>query len=153
MRTSSVGNRSILARADSIEIRDRVNDVKGRERWRPLSPAILSAEAELAFGDLKDSNYMLVAGRVAAAWTAQLQGATHVDGTARPQVVLEELNGPFFELLGKFQNMNGSGAVLNTSFNLDFEPIVCTPRDALRTFFSSGLDALAMGPFLVTKHP
>jgi carbamoyltransferase len=75
----------------------------------------------------------------------------HVDGSARPQPVSRELNAPFYDLISAFAGLTGVPILLNTSFNDAGEPIVCTPRDALKTFLSTDLDLLAIGPFLVSK--
>ncbi len=148
----ALGNRSILALPNSTGLRDRVNDVKGRERWRPLSPSVLSTVGAEAFPTLSESSYMLHAGPVSDRWTDRLAGVTHVDGSARPQVVREEFNPRFFKLLKEVERATSVGAVLNTSFNADTEPIVCTPLDAIRTFFSSEMDALCLGSFIVQKE-
>ena len=77
----------------------------------------------------------------------------HVDGTARPQLVRAETNPSFHALLGEYRTLTGVGTVVNTSFNMHEEPIVCTPDDAVRVFLRGHLDYLAMGPFVVENYP
>ena len=80
-----------------------------------------------------------------------IPSVTHVDGSARPQTVEREINPLYWRLIDEFGKRTGVPVVMNTSFNLRGEPIVCTPTDAIRTFFSSGMDALVIGNFLVEK--
>ncbi|HQH26456.1 MAG TPA: carbamoyltransferase C-terminal domain-containing protein, partial [Oligoflexia bacterium] len=86
-----------------------------------------------------------------AAKEAQIPAAVHVDQTARPQSVSKSTNPEYWELINDFYKQTGVPVVLNTSFNLKGEPIVCSPFDAIRTFYTSGLDTLAIGDFLVQK--
>ena len=81
-----------------------------------------------------------------------IPAVTHVDGTGRLQTVSKEQNDLYWNLINEFRKITGIPIVLNTSFNLKGEPIVCTPKDALRTFFTSGLDALFLGNCLVKKQ-
>jgi carbamoyltransferase len=81
-----------------------------------------------------------------------LRGVTHIDGTCRLQTVNGMQNEPFFLLLKNLKTLTGTGVCLNTSFNLNYEPIVCTPQQAIATFCASGLDALVIGNYLVRKH-
>ena len=81
----------------------------------------------------------------------QAAGVVHVDGTARPQVLHQQDNPRLHSILEKFQSLSGLDALVNTSFNLHEEPIVCTPNDAVRAWREGRLDALSMGPFLVTQ--
>jgi carbamoyltransferase len=77
---------------------------------------------------------------------------THVDGTTRPQVVTRTANPDYYDLIDTFDRKGGAPLVLNTSFNLSGDPIVCTPEDAVGTFYNCGLDALAIGDYLLEKH-
>lgn len=146
----ALGSRSILASPRSPEMRERVNQLKGREQWRPLAPSMLACEARELIGDAGPFPFMLVASRASSEGSTQMPAAVHVDGTVRAQTV----SGPgrFAELLRAVKARTDRGVVLNTSFNLDFEPIVCTPQDAVRTFFSSSLDALAIEGLLLIKR-
>lgn len=149
----ALGARSILANPTDRGNLDRVNlRVKRREPWRPLAPSVL----EERFFDLFDmrvlSPFMLIAGGVKNDWRAKLPAVVHVDGSARPQAVSRKTN-PLYHRLLTTLNSAGIPAVLNTSFNLEDEPLVNSPEHALATFFRSGLDALVIGNFMVEKAP
>lgn len=146
----ALGHRSILALPDSVEVRDRVNRLKGREMWRPLSPSVLSPAAPDLLVDSRPSPFMLSASPTTEKAQSLIPATLHVDGTARPQTVTPA-DGIYFELIKSVQSRTGIPALLNTSFNLEDEPIVCSPRDALRTFFLSDLDALVLGGFVIEK--
>jgi carbamoyltransferase len=88
---------------------------------------------------------------LAAEHRQQLAGVTSVDGTCRPQIVADEAGGPFVDLLHEGRHRWGAGAVLNTSFNIHGEPLVCSPADAVDVFLRSGADALAIGPYLIER--
>jgi carbamoyltransferase len=148
----ALGNRSIIADPRSVATRDRVNRIKGRERWRPLAPSVL-AECAGDFFDLAgDSPFMLLAVPVRPDKRAIIPAVTHVDGSARPQTVTREQNQPYYDLISAFERETGVPVILNTSFNDASEPIVCTPDDAVRTFLATDLDALVLGSFVATKH-
>ena len=89
--------------------------------------------------------------RVRNEWKDRLGAVTHVDGTGRIQTVEKEINPLFYDLIAAFDKLTGIPALLNTSFNLNGEPIVCTPEDAVRTFYTCGLDLLIIGPYVVRK--
>ncbi len=145
----ALGNRSILARADSIEIRDRLNDLKSRERWRPFAPAIRYRVGDAAQTGIRPSPYMLKA-LPAPADPDGFRGAIHVDGSARIQTVTPEINIGLFDLLDEAANAGLKG-LINTSFNDNLEPIVYSPRDAIRTFFSTGLSCMQLGNTIVVR--
>lgn len=145
----ALGNRSILALPNSISIRDRVNLIKGREDWRPLSPSIMEEEV-LQYVDFH-SKYMLRGLQVKKERKNEIIGAVHVDGSARVQSVSKYKNAKYHELLQKIKEKTGVGALLNTSFNIGGEPLVCTPRDAIKTFYDSELDYLIIGNIVLTK--
>lgn len=150
----ALGARSILANPIDGGNLDRVNlRVKRREPWRPLAPSVL----EERFFDLFDmrvlSPFMLIAGGVKEDWRAKLPAVVHVDGSARPQAVSRKTNPLYHQLLTTLDIRAGLPAILNTSFNLDDEPLVNSPEHALATFFRSGLDALVIGRFMVEKAP
>jgi carbamoyltransferase len=150
----ALGARSILANPSDGGNRDRVNlRVKRREPWRPLAPSVL----EERFFDLFDmhvlSPFMLMAAGIKKDWRAKLPAVVHVDGSARPQAVSRKTNPLYHQLLTILSARAGVPAVLNTSFNLNDEPLVNSPEHALATFFRSGLDALVIGNFLVEKAP
>lgn len=148
----ALGNRSILAHPGMAEMKDKVNgEVKHRELWRPFAPSLLEEQAADYLEDYAPCPFMLVAHRVKPAKAAALAAATHVDGTVRPQSVSTRTNPLYHRLISRFAQRTGIPAVLNTSFNDKGEPLVMRPQDALRTFWVTGLDALAIGPFLLTK--
>jgi carbamoyltransferase len=82
---------------------------------------------------------------------AEIPAVTHADNTARVQTVSREANPRYWTLIREFEKLTGTPVIMNTSFNLRGEPIVCTPKDAIRTFYSSGLDFLVMGDFVIAK--
>ena len=148
----ALGSRSILADPRVADVRDQINrEVKHRESWRPLCPSILDECAEEILGTSAPAPFMNMAFQVSGGQRAVLPAVVHVDGTTRPQVVSRRDQPLFWETIARFRELTGTGAVLNTSFN-DDEPIVCSPRDAVRCFASTGLDAMAIGPYFVSKR-
>jgi carbamoyltransferase len=147
----ALGNRSILADPRSAAMRDKVNRVKGREMWRPLAPSVLAERAAEYFVNVPPNAFMLFATQVREVTREVAPAIVHIDGSARPQPVTRELNAPFYDLISSFATMTGVPIVLNTSFNAAGEPIVCTPGDAVRTFLATGMDMLAIGPFVASR--
>jgi carbamoyltransferase len=148
----ALGNRSILADPRNEAMRDKVNAVaKFREGWRPFAPSVIVERAEEFFKGCKDSPFMILTFPVQEDKKGVIPAVTHVDGSARVQTVKREVNPRYYELIERFGELTGVPVVMNTSFNLREEPIVCAPKDAVRTFFSSGLDALCIGSFLIRK--
>jgi carbamoyltransferase len=148
----SLGNRSILADPRDPEMKDRVNKaVKFRESWRPFAPAVLAEAAHEYFETAHHSPFMILTAQVRPEKRARIPAVTHVDGSARPQTVEASVNPLFHRLTSEFHRRTGVPVVMNTSFNLRGEPIVCSVPDALRTFFTSGMDALIIGSFLIDK--
>jgi carbamoyltransferase len=148
----ALGQRSLLAhpeRADNVE---RLNDIKGREQFRPVAPMVLASRASEIFhrGPLP-SPYMLFIHDVAPEWRDRLRAVTHVDGTARIQTVDASDNPLVAELLAAFERRTGIPVVVNTSFNTAGRPMVDSPRDALEVFGSAPVDALAIGDYLVRR--
>jgi carbamoyltransferase len=149
----ALGARSILADPRDTATKDAVNrEAKFREPWRPFAPAILAERMLEYFGTDHRSEFMILAFPGTELARRTIPATLHVDGSGRPQTVDPETNPPFRKLIEAFEALTGVPAVLNTSFNVDSEPIVCTPTDALRTFYASGIDALAMGDFLLEKN-
>lgn len=146
----ALGNRSILTRADDRRLRDRTNDIKGRERWRPLAPSVRVEDAPRFFKGTSVSPFMLMSSRMTPDAIVDFPGVAHVDGSARLQSVPAE-GSCFRQLLDDLAAEAEAGMVLNTSFNGAGEPIVCTPFDAIRCFERTGLDALVIGSFLVRR--
>jgi len=147
----ALGNRSILAHPGTNEMRDRVNAIKRREPWRPFGPSVLESRMNDLFIQPHTSPYMLRSFAVREEWQTALCGIVHVDGSTRPQTVTADLNPRFHSLLSAFEKLTGLPGVINTSFNDYHEPIVATPLDALRTFSTTGIDALVLGKHLVLK--
>ena len=148
----SLGGRSILADPRLPASRDRVNSaIKFREYWRPFCPSIAVGEVTRLLRRGEPAPYMILAFEATDAARDRIRGTVHVDGTVRVQTVDPDSHPLYYRLLERFEERTGVAAVLNTSFNIKGEAIVCSPRDAFRTFWSTGLDALAIGPFVIEK--
>ncbi len=148
----ALGSRSILADPRDPEMTPKVNNaVKFREWWRPFAPSMKKEVAPDFVESATDSPFMILTAQVRAEKRAVIPAVTHVDGSARPQTVEKEINPLYWRLIDEFGKRTGVPVVMNTSFNLRGEAIVNTPTDAVRTFFSSGMDALVIGSFLVEK--
>ena len=148
----ALGSRSILADPRDPEMNARVNNaVKFREWWRPFAPSLKKEAAVEYLESATDSPFMILTAQVRPEKRGLIPSVTHVDGSARPQTVEKEINPLYWRLLDEFEKRTGVPIVMNTSFNLRGEAIVHTPTDAVRTFFSSGMDALVIGSFLVEK--
>ena len=146
----ALGARSILADPRGDTVQDRINSIiKQRESFRPFAPAVLEDRAAAHFDLDHPSRYMLETCQVKS--PIKLPAITHVDGSARVQTVDEETNPRFARLLRTFERLTGCPILLNTSFNLNYEPIVCTPADALICFIRSGLDALVLEDYLIDR--
>jgi carbamoyltransferase len=148
----ALGSRSILADPRDPEMTAKVNNaVKFREWWRPFAPSMKKEAAGDFVESATDSPFMILTAQVRADKRSVIPAVTHVDGSARPQTVEREVNPLYWRLIDEFAKRTGVPVVMNTSFNLRGEAIVNTPTDAVRTFFSSGMDALLIGSFLVEK--
>lgn len=154
----ALGNRSILADPRLPGMKDTINrKVKFREPFRPFAPAV-AAEAAADFFDVEEGElmypyrFMLITSTVRPDKRALIPAVTHVDGSARVQVVYPGSNPRFHKLIQAFGARTGVPVLLNTSFNLKGEPIVNSPSDALSTFDRSGLDYLVMGNCIVAKE-
>jgi carbamoyltransferase len=148
----ALGARSILADPRDPEMNAKVNNaVKFREWWRPFAPSFKKEAAGEYLESATDSPFMIVTAQVRPEKRSVIPSVTHVDGSARPQTVEKEINPLYWRLIDEFGKHTGVPVVMNTSFNLRGEAIVNTPTDAIRTFFSSGMDALVIGSFLVEK--
>jgi len=149
----ALGARSIIADPRREAIRDRVNAaVKYRDWWRPFAGSMLAEVADDYLEGALFAPFMIVTFPVRAKRTGDIAAVIHRDGTTRPQMVTRDVNPRYYDTIKAFGDKTGVPVVLNTSFNLKGEPMVNTPRDALRTFFSSGLDALVMNNVLVRKR-
>jgi carbamoyltransferase len=169
----ALGNRSILGDARYPEMQKRLNlKIKYRESFRPFAPAVLAEDMDIYF-DLKlDSPYMLLVGKVSAVHRKKLPddyyalppmerlyiqrsdipAVTHIDFTARVQTVHKSTNERFWQLLDAYKSHTGIGIIINTSFNVRGEPIVCSPEDAYRCFMRTEMDYLVVGNFILAKE-
>jgi carbamoyltransferase len=154
----ALGNRSILADPRRSDMKDVVNvKIKFREPYRPFAPSVLLERSE-DFFDLKDpgrhspARFMLLVSDVNEDKRDLVPATTHVDGSARLQVVSRENNPTYYSLIQRFEQATGVPVLLNTSFNLKGEPIVNSPREAFSTFSRSGLDLLVLGHCLIQKE-
>jgi len=169
----ALGNRSILGDARSPQMQSLLNlKVKYRESFRPFAPSVLREDVAKWFGLDSDSPYMLLVAEVAASHRREMSASeenlfgldklavqrsdvpavTHVDYSARIQTVHRETNPRFHELIAAFKRRTGCPVIVNTSFNVRGEPIVCTPEDAFRCFMSTGIDSLAVGNCFLRKE-
>ncbi len=168
----ALGNRSILADPSRVDMQKKLNlSIKYRESFRPFAPSVLEAEASKYFDLDIPSPYMMLTAKVRKTLQTALIGnyrqfslqekleferslfpaITHVDFSARIQTVNQNQNPLFYRLLLSVKNLMGSGMLINTSFNVRGEPIVCTPADAYRCFMHTEMDFLVMGPFFFDK--
>ena len=150
----ALGNRSLLADPRNQNIREVINvKVKHRELYRPFCPSVLAEHAAEWFatgGGVDANKYMLTTSEVLPHKRELIPAVVHVDGSARAQEVHQADNPEFHALISEFEKLTGIPMLLNTSFN-DCEPIVCSPRDAVKTFKKTGIDCLAMGGFIASK--
>ena len=148
----ALGNRSILANPAIPDMKDKINaEVKHREAYRPFAPST-TVEAKDRFFDLEvEAPFMLKVCDVLPDQRERIPAVTHVDGSARLQTVRRETNELYYDLISALGERTGVPVVLNTSFNIQGEPIVESPRDAIRCFFSTGLDALVIGNCILRK--
>ncbi len=148
----ALGARSILADPTRPEMKNTINQrVKHREEFRPFAPSVLEERAGEFFVGCTRSPFMLVVYPVEPGKQALVPAITHVDGTARVQTVARDTCPRYYKLIEAFERRRGVPMVLNTSFNVMGEPIVNTPSEAVRCFQSTGIDALAIGDFVVVK--
>lgn len=148
----ALGNRSILADPTFSDMKDKINQcIKFREEFRPFAPSVLEEKASEYFDIDQKSPFMQFVVKVHDEKKQVIPAVTHVDGTARVQTVSRKTNGLYYSLIEEFQKIKGVPVILNTSFNIRGEPIVCSPKDALRCFYSCGLDYLVMGKYLISK--
>ena len=149
----ALGNRSIVADPTRKEYWRLVNDIKGREWWRPLAPSLLDEDKDTYFKDPVSHEFMILMFRYKDEEMCKRVPVTcHVDLTARPQTVIRNQNRTWYDLIKAFKDIKGEGLIMNTSFNLAGEPLVETPQDALRSFAVKGFDAMYMQGWLIYKR-
>jgi carbamoyltransferase len=147
----ALGHRSLLAHPGDGDTQTRMNNVKGREQFRPIAPMVRAERFDDIFEGVYPSPYMLFVHRVKPDWRDRIPAVTHVDGTARVQTVHPETEPLVAELLAEFERLTGLPVVVNTSLNTAGRPMVDTPREAMELFGSAPVDLLAMGPFAVHR--
>src|SRR5206468_6581261 len=146
----ALGHRSLLADPRHAANLERLNDVKGREQFRPVAPMVLAERAAEVFdGGPLPSPYMLFTHRVRPEWRDRIPAVVHVDGTARIQTVDRRAEPRMAAVLDEFERRTGVPVVVNTSFNTAGRPMVDSPADALECFGSSPIDCLALGSWIV----
>ena len=147
----ALGNRSILANSKIRDMHDIVNEIKSRESWRPLAPSILEECIGDYFEEAIPSPFMLQNHRVKPQKAKEIPAVIHKDLTARYQSVSSHSNKAYYLLIKEFQKLTGTPIVMNTSFNIGGKPLVCTPEQAIKTFYLSAIDCLALGNYWITK--
>jgi len=152
----ALGNRSIMYHAREPEVNQWLNKRLGRTEFMPFAPVTLYEAREKYFKNIKGAEHAAEFMTITFDCTEQMKSdcpaAVHVDGTARPQLIRREVNPGYYDILKEYERLSGISSLINTSFNMHEEPIVCTPFDAVRAFLQGNLDFLVLGPFLV-KHP
>ncbi|MFH1619057.1 MAG: carbamoyltransferase C-terminal domain-containing protein [bacterium] len=149
----ALGNRSILADPRNPAMKDILNRrVKHREPFRPFAPAVCVEDFKDWFETHHESPFMLLSFPVRQDKRSVVPSIVHVDGSARIQTVAEPDNPVFYRLIREFGSITGVPVILNTSFNVRGEPIVCTPQDALNCFSRTEMDCLVLNRFLVTRE-
>jgi carbamoyltransferase len=148
----ALGHRSLLANPSRPENLSRLNDIKGREQFRPIAPMVLAGRAGDIFEGRLPSPFMLFTHRVREEWRSRIPAVVHVDGSARIQTVDPGEEPLVAEMLAAFERRTGLPVVVNTSLNTAGRPMVDSPLDALECFGSTPVDALAIGPYLVRRE-
>lgn len=148
----ALGSRSILASPINPAMQDRLNDIKDREDFRPVAPVVIEEAAAHWFAGAGTSPFMLFTYQVLPHQAHRIPAVRHVDGSARVQTVNRAQHRLYYDLVKAFERRTGVPVLVNTSFNTRGEPVVCTPRDAIECYCSSPLDALVIGPFLLSKE-
>lgn len=148
----ALGNRSILANPRNPAMKDILNNrIKFREDFRPFAPVVLEEDAADYFEIDRPSPFMLLVAHVKEEKRAEIPAVTHVNGSARIQTINEQQNPLFYKLLYAFKEKTGCPVLVNTSFNVRGEPIVCTPREAFQCYQNTGMDYLVMGNCFINK--
>lgn len=149
----ALGSRSILANPLNPDMKDIINArVKHRESFRPFCPSILFEDMDVYIENPQSAPYMIIAFDAKEEMRKKLPAVVHVDNSIRPQTVTREANSRFWKLINEFKKLTGYGVIINTSFNVADEPIVCTPQEAVRCFAGTGIDCLSIGNFFLEKE-
>jgi len=148
----ALGNRSILMSPLKAGNKDIINArIKYREPFRPFCPSMMYEKATDYLINLRDERFMITTFDVKPEKRDKIPAVVHADGTSRPHMVLRDTNPRYYDLIKAFGDITGEYVVLNTSFNIKGEPIVCNPREALKCFYDTGLDVLIMDKYVVEK--
>ncbi len=148
----ALGYRSILGDPRKKKMAKKINKIiKYRELWRPFCPSILENKVKTLLKGSFDSKFMTVSFEASEKLKSIAPAIVHVDETCRIQSVSKKDNLRFYKLINEFYKITGVPVVLNTSFNIKGEPIVCTPNDAIKTFYSTGLDFLVLNDYIIRK--
>ncbi|MFP4051565.1 MAG: carbamoyltransferase C-terminal domain-containing protein [Thermoplasmata archaeon] len=145
----ALGNRSIIADPSFFEVKERLNTALGREPFQPFAPLMLDRSKERYLKEPTVNKFMTTSYNVTDQAKEEIPAVIHVDGTTRPQILKEGENEQFYNIVKNFEKKSGIGAVLNTSFNMHGEPIVCSPKDAVNSFRKSRLDYLFLEHFKI----
>ena len=153
----ALGNRSILYPATKPEVNEWLNQQLRRTEFMPFAPILRLEDAQHYLGSYSDTiaraaEFMTITCDVTERCKQEAPAIVHVDGTARPQVLRREVNPGCYDVIDEYHKRTGLSVLVNTSFNMHEEPIVCSPADAVRAFLDSNIDVLAIGPFAV-EHP
>lgn len=149
----ALGNRSILFHAGDKTANDWLNSRLKRTEFMPFAPSVLMEDRFEYFLNIQGAEYtaefMTITFNCTNKMKQECPAVVHIDGTARPNFVSKETNPSYYRIIKEYKNITGIGVILNTSFNMHEEPIVCTPEEAIRAFKQSGLDYLAISCYLV----
>jgi carbamoyltransferase len=147
----ALGNRSMLARPTDARINDWLNQRLGRSEFMPFAPSVLAEHADEVFVNVgkarHTAEFMTITFDVRPEWRQRIPAVVHVDGTARPQLVRKAVNPLFHRVISAYHLLSGIPLLLNTSFNVHEEPIVCAPAEAVRALVEERIDSLAIGPY------
>ena len=152
----ALGNRSILYSAARPEVNGWLNQQLNRTEFMPFAPVIREIDAPAFFKNFNEktahtAEFMTITYDVTDRCKNEAPATVHVDGTARPQIIKRNINAGYYDILTEYQKLTGLSILVNTSFNMHEEPIVCSPQDAIKAFLASNIDALALGPFIITN--
>lgn len=151
----ALGHRSIVARPTERHLNEELNRRLSRTEFMPFAPSCLKEKGEEVFvidkpGTLRTAEFMTITYDVNRAWSDRIGAVVHIDNTARPQLVDRDQNPDYHAMIAAYEQLSGLPLVVNTSFNVHEEPIVCVPEEGLRALTDGVIDALAIGPFYVT---
>ena len=151
----ALGNRSILYHGADPAVNEWLNKRLNRTEFMPFAPAVLPEFANQCFkvldAGVRAAKFMTITFDCTDEMKRHCPAVVHVDGTARPQFVYEESNPSFYKIIDEYRKITGIPSLVNTSFNMHEEPIVCTPNDAIRSFLEGRMDILALGDYIVAS--